>query len=377
MITCIKNGYCFADGVFRKADLYLEGRSILQLGGFLPHGREWDAEGCLVLPGFVDIHLHGGGGFDFARGTEEAVEAAIQTHLMHGTTTAFPTVVSTDFEVLEKAVCAVERVWKRNPVIGGIHLEGPYLSPKQTGAQNSSALRRPDPREYKEFLEKHSIARWDYAPELDEDFAFLEALKSHGVVPAAAHTDATCAEMERAADRGCRLITHLYSCTSTVRREQGFRVAGVLEAAYLRDDICAELIADGCHLPKELLRLAFKCKKSGSLALVTDAMEAAGLETEGEFDIGGVRCIVEDGVAKLPDRSAFAGSVATSDRLIRTCVRAGIPAEDAIRSATEVPARLMGLSRKGRLAAGMDADVVVMTRDFEVKNVISFGEVVR
>ena len=183
--------------------------------------------------------------------------------------------------------------------------------------------------------------------------------------------------MEAAADRGCNLITHLYSCTSTVRREKGFRIAGVTEAAYLRDDISAELIADGCHLPNELLRLAYKCKGADRLALVTDSMCAGGTDAEGEFELSGVPCIVEDGVAKLLDRSAFAGSVATTDRLVRTAVKAGIPLCDAVKMMTETPARIMGALSVGKLEVGYDADIVIFDDDITLKTVISKGNTVK
>ena len=370
MITKITNGKVLLNGTFQNTDLYIEGKTILATEGEIPFDRMVDAKGNYVTAGFIDLHCHGGGGVDFSDG--ENVATPVMTHLRHGTTTIFPTVVSTDMAVLEKAICAIENV--NLPMIGGIHLEGPYLSPAQTGAQNPEALHRPAKAEYTPILKNHKIARWDYAPERDEDYSFLQALNEAGVVAAAAHTDATCQEMEAAADKGCRLITHLYSCTSTIRREKGFRIAGVVEATYLRDDIYAELIADGCHLPPELLRLAYKQKGADKLALVTDAMRAAGTADSGEFEIGGVSCIIEDGVAKLLDRSAFAGSIATADRLVRTCVKAGISLADSIKMLTQTPATIMGLANKGILAPGYDADIVIFDEEIGIRCVFVQGE---
>jgi len=373
MITRITNGKVLAEGAFQETDLYLEGTKIAAIGGSMPYDETVDAGGCYVTAGFIDLHCHGGGGADFGDGDPEGVRRAALTHLRHGTTTLFPTVTSVDFGALEKALAAIEEVRGSLPMLGGIHLEGPYFSPAQMGAQNGSALRRPREEEYGRILREHSIARWDYAPEVDEEYRFLSALLSAGVVPSAGHTDATCREMESAADRGCRLITHLYSCTSTIRREAGFRIAGVVEAAYLRDDISAELIADGCHLPDSLLRLAYKLKGPDRLALVTDAMRAAGGPQDGTFDIGGVPCVIEDGVAKLLDRSAFAGSIATADRLVRTCFHAGIPLEDCVKMATQTPASLMGLSHKGTLKPGNDADVVIFDENIQINAVFLQG----
>ena len=376
MITRIKNGRVLHGGKFESSDLYFSSDGICSVGKKIPYEREIDADGAYICAGFVDIHCHGGGGADFCDGDEDGAVSAAMTHLRHGTTTLFPTLTSLDLGSLERAICAIEKAHERAPSLAGIHLEGPYFSPAQSGAQKGELLKKPNRVEYLPVLERHKITRWDYAPELDTSKEFLHDLNSYGVIAAAAHTDATCAEMESAAKDGCNLITHLYSCTSTIKREKGFRIAGVTEAAYLCDDIYVELIADGCHLPDELLRLAYKLKGADKIALVTDAMRIAGTLYEGESSIGDVKCIIEDGVAKLPDRSAFAGSIATSDRLVRTCVRAGIPLADAIKMMTETPARIMGLSRKGRLDVGCDADIVIFDGDINIKQVIMAGEMI-
>ena len=377
MITKIQNGNLVLDGSIQKADLYIRDGKILAIGGEYESDLTIDAKGAFVSAGFVDLHCHGGGGFDFNTSNPDAVRTAVNTHLEHGTTSLFPTVTSTTPEQTAIAIDTIESVRSTLPSMQGVHLEGPYLSAAQTGAQNPDALKKPPREEYEAMLEAHKIARWDYAPENDEQYAFLEALLAHGVLPSAAHTDATCTQMEEAAKRGCRLITHLYSCTSTIRREKGFRIAGVLEAAYLVDDINVELIADGCHLPHELLRLAYKLKGPDRIALITDAMSAAGLGVEGEFELGGVPCVVEDGVAKLLDRSAFAGSVATADRLVRTCLAAGIPMVDTIKMITKTPAAIMGLENKGCLAPDMDADIVMFDENVEILAVILGGEIVK
>ena len=373
MVTRITNGKILIGDTFLKTDLYFSGKTILGTEP-IAYDNTIDAGGNFVTPGFIDLHCHGGGGADFTDGDPDGVRTATLTHLHHGTTTLFPTLLSADFSTLEKALDAVVAAGENLPSLGGIHLEGPYFSPNQTGAQNGGALRNPQSEEYLHILNKYPVSRWDYAPEMDENNTFLRALLAAGVVPAAAHTDATCDQMESAAAAGCKLITHLYSCTSTIRREKGYRIPGVTEAAYLIDDMDAELIADGSHLPDSLLRLAYKLKGPDRLALVTDGMRAAGTDQEGACQIGGVACIIEDGVAKLPDRSAFAGSVATADRLIRTCVAAGIPLADSVKMITQTPARIMSLSKKGTLAPGYDADIVIFNENIEMQAVILQGE---
>lgn len=380
MITKIKNGKIITGGGEKRGCVCFDENGIIALSEApLPSDREIDAEGGFVCPGFVDIHCHGGGGADFGDGTPEAVGAAARAHLLHGTTSLFPTLMAAEFSETEKGLEAIERAEKSAPNLCGAHLEGPYLSPAQCGAQKKGCLKRPEKSDYLRILDRYKIAGWSYAPELDGNFEFLDCLVKRGVVAAAAHTDATCAQMKAASDRGCRLITHLYSCTSTITRKGGFRTAGVTEAAYLYDELAAELIADGRHLPRELIRLAYKLKGSDRLALVTDAMRAAGTKLKESFigkEGSGVRCIIEDGVAKLPDRSAFAGSVATADVLLKTCVEAEIPLAEAVKMVTETPAGIMNLSKKGALAPGYDADVVILDRELKVKKVILKGEVV-
>ena len=377
MVTRITNGKVLVDGHFIEADVYIDGKTIRGIGGNHGYDCQIDAGGHYVTAGFIDIHCHGGCGFSFGDADAEGARQAALMHLRHGTTTLFPTVSSSDFQALEQALRAIEQAQETTPSLGGIHLEGPYFSPAQTGAQNSDALRLPKAEEYAAILANHKIARWDYAPELDTDLSFLNALLAAKVLPSAAHTDATCQQMERAADHGCKLITHLYSCTSTIHREFGFRIAGVVEAAYLRDDICAELIADGCHLPYELIRLAYKQKGADRLILVTDAIQAAGLEDcQYYYEPTGEKRLIEDGVAKLEDRSAFAGSIATADRLLRTCVAAGIPLAEAVKMLTQTPAGIMGLSHKGHLKPGFDADIVIFDDNIHIKTVILQGNVI-
>ena len=260
------------------------------------------------------------------------------------------------------------------PNIIGVHLEGPYLSLKQSGAQSPSFITPPDREKYLPVLEKWGkiIKRVTYAPENDEGFELTRALAEKGIVASAGHTDATIYEMDGAIECGCSLVTHLYSCTSTVVRKGGFRYPGVLETALLRDDIYAEIIADGKHLPYELIRLVIKAKGSDKVALITDSLSLAGVDIE-ETRMGAYDVIVEDGVIKLKDRSAFAGSIATADRLIRVVTDAGIPLYEAVKMLTKVPAEIMGLN-KGVLAEGRDADIIVFDDGVNVKDIFVGGK---
>ncbi len=379
MITRIKNGRVILGDSIIEAYVYIEDGKILDVTEEeLAFEDEIDAEGNFVSPGFIDIHVHGGGGYEFVDATKEAIKEAANIHAISGTTTIYPTLSAYDNVKTKKALEALKACKDDEdimPHIYGAHLEGPYFSPAQSGAQDPAFIRTPDPKEYKEIYAQYSdlIKRWDYAPELDGSDEFLQFLNENGVVASAAHTDAKYPHMKAAYDGGMKLITHLYSCTSTITRESGFRVLGVIETAYLYDDIDVETIADGCHLPPELLKLVYKSKGPEHMCLVTDSIRHGGLESiENETcENGNMPYIIEDGVAKLADRTAFAGSIATTNVLVRTCVKkAGIPLTEAVKMITEIPARIMKLENKGKLQKGYDADIVIFDDDINIKNVI-------
>ena len=344
-----------------------------------------DAKGCHVAPGFIDMHTHGAGGADFMDGTVEAYLTAARMHAIHGTTLLYPTTLTSTNELLygsfETYVKASE-LNKDGAQFGGMHLEGPYFSPLYAGAQDPRYLRNPRPEEYLEILDRcPALARWSFAPELDGSEEFAAELRKRGIVASIGHTNATFGECDAAYKAGANLMTHFYSCMSTVSRRNAFRYAGTIEYGYIQDGMDIEIIADGIHVPQDLLHLLLKIKGVERISLVTDSMRAAGMP-EGPSILGGLadgqEVIVEDGVAKLLDRTAFAGSVATADRLVRTMVQvAGCSIEDAVRMITENPARVMGISdRKGALKAGMDADVVIFDENVNIKSTIINGKIV-
>ena len=239
-------------------------------------------------------------------------------------------------------------------------------------------VRDPDMREVEDILSRSDdIVRWSIAPELPGALEMGRLLRKRGILPSIGHTMATDSEVMTAFESGFTLCTHLYSGMPGVRRIDAFRHAGPVEAAFVTDDMDVEIIADGCHLPQTLLRLIYQTKGAGRIALITDSMRAAGQDvTESVLGAkkGGMPVIVEDGVAKLTDRTAFAGSVATADRLVRVMRGlAGAPLEEAVRIATATPARIMGLRSKGRLAPGFDADIAVFDGEINIKQVFLAG----
>ncbi|MBE6550455.1 MAG: N-acetylglucosamine-6-phosphate deacetylase [Ruminococcaceae bacterium] len=345
-----------------------------------PVQEEYNMMGYYVSSGFIDIHTHGGGGYRFEGSTDEIVNAC-NFHLKHGSTSISPTISAADFDSMARSVENVSQAMADDRVRGtiiGAHLEGPYLSKKQSGAQCAEFITAPQEEEYLPLLERYSdtIARWSYAPENDMEERFAKNLKNYGIVASAGHTDATYDDMVRAIENGCELVTHLYSCTSTITRDHGFRKLGVIETAYLSDDLYVEIICDGKHLPPELVRLIYKIKGADKIALVTDSLALAGTEQKHGF-MQNTEFIIEDGVCKLMDRSAFAGSIATADRLVRVAVKdAGIPLLDAIKMMTSTPANIMKLSTKGKIAHNMDADFVVFNENISIKAVFARGNLI-
>jgi N-acetylglucosamine-6-phosphate deacetylase len=347
--------------------------------------KEIDAGGKYISPGFIDIHVHGGGGHDFMDGSVDAFLKIAETHARYGTTSMLPTTLTSEKEELLQTLTLYKQADKQNlagAAFLGMHLEGPYFAMNQRGAQDPRYIRNPDPEEYKDILSHSSdIRRWSAAPELDGSIAFARYLKSKGILVALAHTDAIYEEALIGFENGFTLATHFYSCMTGVTRKNVFRYAGVVECAYLIDEMDVEVIADGIHCPPPLLKLIYKIKGVDRIALITDSMRAAGMPP-GESILGskhnGLKVIVEDGVAKLPDRSSFAGSVATTDRLVRTMVKmAGVPLLDAVRMATKTPASILGIGqRKGSLTPGKDADVVIFDENIEIQQTIVKGRVV-
>lgn len=347
-----------------------------------PDGESIDAKGNYISPGFIDIHVHGGGGHDFMDGTSEAFLKIAETHAQYGTTALSPTTLTSEKEDLFNTLDNYE-VANRNNVKGaqfiGMHLEGPYFAMSQRGAQDPRYIRSPNPAEYKEILNySKSITRWSAAPELEGALDFGRYVKSKGILVALAHTDAIYEEALEAFENGYSLATHFYSSMSGVTRRNAYRYAGVVEAGYLIDEMDVEIIADGIHLPAPLLKLIYKIKGADKTALITDAMRGAGMP-EGESILGslknGLKVIIEDGVAKLPDKSSFAGSVATFDRLVRNMVTlADVPLVEAIRMAATTPARIMGIAdKKGALNLGKDADIVVFDKNINIQRTFVQG----
>ncbi len=339
-----------------------------------------DAKGKYLLPGFIDIHCHGGGGNDFMDATPEQMIEISKYHLAHGTTTLVATTMTDTDEAIFAALDRFALLGEDRLTLHGVHLEGPWLSAAQCGAQDVSKMSKPSRENLEKILAKYPfVERISAAPEVDPNYEVGLCGKEHGIVVAAAHTDCDFDTMLEAVDKGYTLVTHLYSGMRGVVRINAYRVAGCIEAGLYDDRLTVEVICDGKHLPHSLLKLIYKCKGADRICLITDGIRGAGLPDGTEFVSGrredGVPAIIEDGVGKMMDRQAFVGSVATTDRLLKNMVTlGGAPIEEVSKMMSTTPARVMGYTDRGAIEAGKRADLVLVDGELNVTDVYLGGE---
>lgn len=335
-----------------------------------------DAKGMYIVPGYVSMHSHGGGGHDFTEATPEAFQAATEAHLKHGATTIFPTLSSSSFDTLRQAVETCEQLMAAgNGQIQGLHIEGPYLNRKMAGKQWEDCLKDPDPNEYLPLLDSTTcIKRWDISPELPGAHEFAHETTSRGILTAITHTEAEYDEIKAAYQAGFTHAAHFYNAMPGFHKRREYKYEGTVESVYLTDPMTVEVIADGIHLPATILKLVYKVKGVEKTCLVTDALKYAAYD--GEVD--DPRYIIENGVCKLADHSSLAGSIATMDKLVQIMAfKANIPVADAIRMASETPANIIGIGdRKGTLQRGKDADILILDKKLNVRCVFSQGNMV-
>lgn len=380
MLTQIINGKIFTpQGWLDEGSVLIRDNKILEVTNCdlaLIGAKMIDAKGMYIVPGFVCMHAHGGGGRDFTECTEEAFRTAIKAHQKHGATSIFPTLSSSPFSEIRKAVGVCEKLMaeKDSPVLG-LHVEGPYLNPKMAGGQFAGMVKNPDKEEYTSLLsETNCIKRWDSSPELPGALEFAGYLKSKGIVAAVSHTEAEYDGIKAAYEAGYTHAAHFYNAMPGFHKRREYKYEGTVESVYLTDGMTIELIADGIHLPSTILRLAYKLKGVNNTCLVTDALAYAAAEG---IEITDPNVIIEDGVCKLADRSSLAGSIATMDVLVRTMVKAGISLGDVITMVSETPARIMGVDdRKGTLQKDKDADLLILDRDLNIRAAWAMGNLI-
>ncbi len=382
MLVQIINGKIHTpQGWLRNGSVIINDNKILEVSNCdlaVVGAKIIDAKGMYIVPGGVELHVHGGGGRDFMEGTEDAFRTAVAAHMQHGTTSIFPTLSSSSIPMIRAAAETTEKLMseKDSPILG-LHLEGHYFNMKMAGGQIPEYIKNPDPTEYIPLLEEtNCIKRWDASPELPGALQFGKYVSSKGILVSVAHTQAEFEDIRAGFDAGYTHATHFYNAMPGFHKKNEYKYEGTVESIYLMDDMTVEAIADGIHVPPTILRLIYKVKGVEKTALITDALACAASDSKVAFD---PRVIIEDGVCKLADRSALAGSIATMDRLIQTMTfQAEVPLFDVIRMISETPAKIMGVyDRKGSLERGKDADILLLDKNLDVRAVWAMGKLVK
>ncbi|MFE0510151.1 N-acetylglucosamine-6-phosphate deacetylase [Streptomyces sp. NPDC058964] len=330
-----------------------------------------DVRGHWLVPGFVDIHNHGGGGASFS-GSLDEVLTAIRTHRLHGTTTLVASTVTDDMDLLVKQAGLLSELAEQGD-IAGIHFEGPFISPCRKGAHSEELLRDPDPADVRKLIDAaRGRARMvTLATELPGGLDSVRLLAEHGVIAAVGHTDASYEQTVQAIDAGATVATHLFNAMPVL----GHRSPGPIAALLEDERVTVELINDGTHLHPAALELAFRHAGADRVAFITDAMDAAGIG-DGRYMLGPLEVEVSEGVARLVEGGSIAGSTLTLDRAFKRAVTVDrLPVEDVVTALSVSPARLLGMyDTIGSLEPGKDADLVLLDADFGLKGVMRRGE---
>ncbi|MDC2959694.1 N-acetylglucosamine-6-phosphate deacetylase [Streptomyces gilvifuscus] len=357
-------------GVVHDGRVIVDGTRIV---GAAPEDADVvDVTGHWLVPGFVDIHNHGGGGASFTSGTVEDVLHGIHTHRLHGTTTLVASTVTGDMDFLAQRAGLLSELAEQGD-IAGIHFEGPFISPCRKGAHSEELLRDPDPADVRKLIDAaRGRARMvTLATELPGGIDSVRLLVEHGVIAAVGHTDATYEQTVQAIDAGATVATHLFNAMPAL----GHRTPGPIAALLEDERITVELIDDGTHLHPAALQLAFHRAGAGRVAFITDAMDAAGFG-DGRYMLGPLEVEVSEGVARLVEGGSIAGSTLTLDRAFKRAVTVDrLPVEDVVAAISANPARLLGMDdRIGSLEPGKDADLVLLDHQFDLKGVMRRGE---
>ena len=379
MLTQIINGKILTpQGWLEEGSVLISDQKILEVTNSdlaVIGAKVIDAKGMYIVPGFVAMNVHGGNGHDFKECTKEAFDTIVSAHLRHGATTIFPTLSSSSADIICKAAEVCEGIMtEKNTPVQGLHIEGPYMNGNM--ASRLYDVKDPDREEYISILSStNCIKRWDVSPELPGAHEFARYIRKKGILAAITHTEAEYDEIKAAYEAGFTHAAQFYNAMPGFHKRREYKYEGTVESVFLMDDMTVEVIADGKHLPSTILRLVYKLKGVERMCLVTDALSYAAYEGKPKEN---ERIIIDDGVCKLADHSSLAGSIATMDTLVYTMVKkAGIPLEDAIRMASETPARLMGVfDRKGSLQRGKDADLLIMDNHLNIRSVWAQGRFV-
>ncbi|MFD7507619.1 N-acetylglucosamine-6-phosphate deacetylase [Streptomyces sp. NPDC059850] len=361
-------------GVVTDGRLTIEGTRIAGTDTS-PSDAVRDLSGCWIVPGFIDLHLHGGGGASFTTGTTEEAVTVIRTHRAHGTTTMLGSTVTGDLDDLARQAAVLSELTEQGD-LAGVHFEGPFISPHRCGAHQPSLLRDPDPADVRKLIDaaRGTARMMTLAPELPGGLESVRLLADSGILAAVGHTDSTYEATREAVEAGATVATHLFNAMPSLLHREPGPVAALLED----ERVTVELINDGTHLHPAVLQLAFRRAGADRVAFITDAMSAAGM-SDGSYALGPMGVEVKDGVARIsdgPTAGSIAGSTLTLDHAFRRAVTVdGLGVDQAVRALSATPAKVLGLDdRVGSLEAGKDADLVVLDADFRLRGVMRRGD---
>ena len=375
-MACIHNArVILEDQVLQPGWVSFESGFIAGIGQSAPiqTDEDIDARGLYLSPGFIDLHIHGGRGFDFLDATPEGFADAASFHLTGGTTSLCPTAATATYERFESVISRWQQAQSLTRCrLFPLHLEGPHLARGKAGAQDPSLMRPPTKADIQWVLTRASaISQITIAPELPNALEFISAASSAGIRMSAGHTEATGDEVQKAVEAGLTKVTHLFNAMSSATKKGIFRQPGVLEYALADESLFCELVADGFHVLPTLTRMAYNAKGPDRIALITDALAGAGLPVGYEFRLGRLDCKVSDGFGMLADGSALAGSLARTIDLVRFMVQVvGLPLSEVVRMASLTPARVLGKGKLfGSIARAKNADLVLFDDEFKVHGV--------
>ncbi len=369
----------FPDGIREGLELVSREGKIVEVreSRFSDDDEIVDLGKNFLAPGFIDLHLHGAVGRDTMEATANAFRAICEYHASGGTTSLLLTTVTAPIPEILKMLQEVRNLKGQIAQVIGVHLEGPFISKSKRGAQRGEFIVEPTGESVDQLLQFDDVIRlMTLAPEVRGAPGLIDRLREKQIRVSGGHSDASDEEAQKAFERGMRQVTHTFNCMSSAHRDGIYRVAGLLEFALSEPGILCELIADGHHVLPTLMKMLYRAKGSNGICLVTDATAGAGLPNESRFSLGGRECIVRDNVCLLADGSALAGSASRMIDLVRTMVeKVNLPLHEAVKMATENPARSLGLEKKkGSFAIGADADLIVISPTLEVLQAFSCGK---
>ena len=386
MKTYIRNIDIYAeDGIIRKGSLLTDGEKI---AGIFKEGdagvkadRYIDGTGRAAVPGYIDVHVHGGNGHDIGDGTAQSICGTRDYYQQHGVTMIYPSYMANKLSAMEQGLISLREAMKTNAPgkaeIAAAHVEGPFINPAYKGCLSDEFIITFDDDNIL-FFEKYRdvIARTTIAPENGNNMEYIQDLVRLGVQVSVGHSCATISQVEEAVKRGATSITHLYNAQSQTHKEGPYRIGGVTEAGLSIDELYTETICDGYHLPNELIRIAYRCKTADKMLVVSDASVCAGMPSGTVVHTCGVDFFVTDGIAMNKERTSFASSTSPLDRMVRHLIfDVKLPVEDVVKMASATPAKLMGcFDRKGSIAVGKDADINIVDDGFNVLQTICRGE---